>query len=964
MKPNAFVTGDKDWPAWQLPQELSYAEAELIIKRRTAAGCDTEEVAKDPTIGVALSGGGIRSATFCLGMFQALAKKRLLKRVDYLSTVSGGGYFGSFLGRMFTREWTQRPLTKEEKKFRSSKFPPCSHRVEVAEKFVAKISAITNGTGKGIPVRCVEAALEENDTPPLIWLRECGNYITPGGTGDDLLAVSAYVRNWLSLLTIMLITALAGFLLFDTLRAALQGCDWMHWLETHLLDGVGAHLWWTPAIVLPMIFVAGGFVPLCMAYWLTQSYKPVWAGYICGCVVAFVGWFERGYISALILGVMTGLAIAYACVVQFRGQRAGEPGDPPRGVPWMRNQLLAWQRVALTATLGSFAFAVLDGWGQSSYAILSYAGSWKLAWPAVSGVVGLTALAPLVRMLALKSRGAPTKFKVPFQFLALGISLVVVVVLLTGMAFIGHGLAWRWGLAGPTSECLVNEENQEKCLMNHTNDPAYVATAAATPGGKIYLHFCVDAHSVNLTDARLIHVGPAAPDVQPRPSSNGQSDVVGLGVSFGLVALLCVCFGRTTGFLNLSSMHTLYSARLTRAYQGASSLERWTADADVEETDPEDNIDWDEYQPHTHGGPLHLVNSTLNCTESVESGTESTTTKGFNLCVGPVGTSYGQHHALFDQNSICTGQIGEPAVQRKPVYLEPLSLGDWIGTSGAAFTTGLGNVGSGTGTALGTSLICGLFNVRLGYWWHNTFSPGSWLPRLFPVQTCLLNEFTGSFHIVECDNWYLSDGGHVENTGAYELIRRRVPFIILADCGADPDGAFDDLANLTRRVRVDFEAEIEFPDQVGIEKLLGHSSDQIGTLADLGLENSFIGRTSNRIASAIQSAQTDETGPLQARRVKRYATLATVTYSTYDKIAGYSVRDKEHKTVILVLKPGLTGKESTDLINYQRNNPSFPQQPTYNQFYDEAQWESYRKLGEHAMEAVLSDAWLREKLKK
>src|ERR1700735_579509 len=48
-------------------------------------------------VGVAFSGGGIRSATFNLGVLQALAELKLLHRVDYLSTVSGGGYIGGWL---------------------------------------------------------------------------------------------------------------------------------------------------------------------------------------------------------------------------------------------------------------------------------------------------------------------------------------------------------------------------------------------------------------------------------------------------------------------------------------------------------------------------------------------------------------------------------------------------------------------------------------------------------------------------------------------------------------------------------------------------------------------------------------------------------------------------------------------------------------------------------------------------
>lgn len=50
-----------------------------------------------PVVGLAISGGGIRSAAFGLGILQALVKEDLLEKFDYLSTVSGGGYIGSAL---------------------------------------------------------------------------------------------------------------------------------------------------------------------------------------------------------------------------------------------------------------------------------------------------------------------------------------------------------------------------------------------------------------------------------------------------------------------------------------------------------------------------------------------------------------------------------------------------------------------------------------------------------------------------------------------------------------------------------------------------------------------------------------------------------------------------------------------------------------------------------------------------
>lgn len=60
---------------------------------------DIKTPAGTNAIGLALSGGGIRSATFSLGAVQVLAEKGFLKEIDFLSTVSGGGYTGSFLTR-------------------------------------------------------------------------------------------------------------------------------------------------------------------------------------------------------------------------------------------------------------------------------------------------------------------------------------------------------------------------------------------------------------------------------------------------------------------------------------------------------------------------------------------------------------------------------------------------------------------------------------------------------------------------------------------------------------------------------------------------------------------------------------------------------------------------------------------------------------------------------------------------
>ena len=91
-----------------------------------------------PLTGLAFSGGGIRSATFNLGILQALAELRLLRQFDYLSCVSGGGYTGGWLSALIHRE--------------------CAGRIEDAEEKLR-----TGGT----------------ENPAIRFLRSYSNYLTP-----------------------------------------------------------------------------------------------------------------------------------------------------------------------------------------------------------------------------------------------------------------------------------------------------------------------------------------------------------------------------------------------------------------------------------------------------------------------------------------------------------------------------------------------------------------------------------------------------------------------------------------------------------------------------------------------------------------------------------------------------------------------------------------------------------------
>ena len=326
--------------------------------------------------------------------------------------------------------------------------------------------------------------------------------------------------------------------------------------------------------------------------------------------------------------------------------------------------------------------------------------------------------------------------------------------------------------------------------------------------------------------------------------------------------------------MNNSTLLPLYTARLTRAYLGASNPCRINppsvAVTQVQEGDdmPIDKWWWSKVQrdkdPFAKGAPLHLVNVTINETLSGASRVQQNDRKGVGMAVGPAGISAGvRHHVVFQEPA------GSGTERAAVVFPEDtsarrsfrmfdydnasngarirctgrfLTLGQWTGISGAAFSTGLGSR-----TSLGLSLLAGFFNVRLGLWWnsgvdpakrHSTATKGprasEWLfSLLLPVQSFLVDEFLSRFPGVARSWWYLSDGGHFENTGAYELIRRRLPLIVIVDAAADPDYVCEDLANLVRKARLDFGAEIEFLDDNALHWMRSNMGNS-GFLAHFG----------------------------------------------------------------------------------------------------------------------------------
>ena len=241
------------------------------------------------------------------------------------------------------------------------------------------------------------------------------------------------------------------------------------------------------------------------------------------------------------------------------------------------------------------------------------------------------------------------------------------------------------------------------------------------------------------------------------------------------------------------------------------------------------------------------------------------------------------------------------ACERDSPTSSGITLGNALTISGAAASP---NMGARSTPAL--TFLLTLFNARLGAWLGNPGSAGvgTWRdadPRVGPWP--LLRELFG---LTTADSPYvlLSDGGHFENLGLYEMVRRRCRFILVSDAGCDPDYTFDDLSNAVRMIRIDFSIPIEFPGEgIGMSRAgQGHGNPHF--------------------------------------------TVGSIRYSAVDPGADDGV--------LVYMKATLSGDEPADVLNYSRSHPDFPHQSTANQFFTEAQFESYRMLGLHTIEQVIT----------
>ncbi len=891
--------------------------------------------------GLAFSGGGIRSATFSLGVIQALAELRLLGIFDYLSTVSGGGYIGSWLSAWLKRQ--------------------------------GGIPAVA----EYLKQRGAEDGDRESEPAPIRFLRAYSNFLTPKlglFSFDTWALVAIYLRNFLLNVTI-LISFFAAVLLVP--RLLLYWCHfanlpWVYLGLTGLclligIAGIGFNLrlfsaprWYgTPKwiryfVVLPLvagsffgtlamttrIAEAGPLAPEKALGWMVLHGAFYFGAWLVGWMLAV--WLNpkrrQGQTAAIadssrgpkLLPFLVSTAVAAVLVFgpllyAIRSLLEKFITDYPSGAPVLA--LVCGPPLILLALL--LAGVVHVGLAGRSFSDdrrewISRVGGWLMVWMVVCLVIaGIALLSPfalnsiwtqstlgigwvvttLFGVLGGKSgaTGAPNKPSKLDAMLKFA-PPIFVLGLLVGLATLLDIQLKPAPKPTPPAAAVA------------AKDPAPAPgkpQVVVVPGDGANLRVQLDPASPKTSNAKF------AAHLAAVVETSDRLPVVS-GTLIGLLGIALLLAWRVD--VNEFSMHLFYRNRLTRCYLGAS------VDRRVKKANPFTGFSDDDDLPlaslrtqppvpppadppvnppvveppdtlKTHIGPFQLVNTALNLVHGRNLAWQER--KAASFVFSPLYSGFDLPRTAADDEEVTERTVpGEgtdtPRGVFRPTesYGQGISLGTALAISGAAASP---NMGFHSSPAL--SFLLTVFDVRLGWWLGNPrqTTENIWTaPGPHFAFLPLLGELAGRTND-ESKFVYLSDGGHFENLGIYELVKRRCQLIVVTDCGADAALLFGDLGNAIRKCRNDLGIEIELdtrPIRPGKE---GFSSAQFA-IGDI----------------------------------------------RYDRVDGAGA---PIGTLVLI-KPSISGDESPDILDYKARHPIFPQESTADQFFTESQFESYRKLGQ------------------
>ena len=673
----------------------------IVTAERIEPAAQTPPAAAPPPtdnlVGLAMSGGGIRSATFGLGALQALHKLGLLPIFDYVSTVSGGGFTGAWWSAWLSRaERQSRELFPEAEDIEPSRRP----------------SALLADQGSTKPPEETRAARD-----PIHHLRLFANYLTPRRgalSADTWRAVTFYVRslvfNWLVLVPMLLVVVMAAQLYFVVWNRDVamgfacstpDGDDVTYqvlWTFCEQSDLTHRQVLWARAAYaaapLEILLVAMAAIAI---LWLLHGTSTPWLA-LFGLLTLFgfaafladrISGEAAGtsWLSVPRLSLIATVVVAVAHVVKLLTTprvNGRVPHDAHRTTlaQWNSGLLMVAVLLALCLAVAGFGHEIVwfffypktgqvwsavrqaGGWGAVIVAAASAA--WTAYQAAPSGRAKDSA-EPQGRATRIVFLVAP--------YIVLGVlvlllayvarkSIVAVAIDLDVAEALSYGV-----IAGAVVQLVFAISELRRRGLPGVNYRAWSLVALAIVGSASQAMFLsrMDDESVTFT---LFYVG----------------------ITEILLAVAAVVGLGWMSDPNGLSMHAFYKARLVRAYLGASNPDR--RGEQVTDAVPGDDVLLRSLCNHDRGAPYHLVNTTLNLVASADLATAQRSAANFVL-------------SSYYCGSARTGY------RRTDEYMGgELTLGTAAAISGAAASP---NMGSRT-PSMPLVVLLALVNARLGFW--------------------------------------------------------------------------------------------------------------------------------------------------------------------------------------------------------------------------------------------------------
>ena len=960
--------------------------------------------------GMCFSGGGIRSATFNLGILQGLAVKGWLDQVDYLSSVSGGGYIHSWLAAWLKRKSTSR-------KERNLPEPMLAAWQHVMSRLVP------------LPHHQPGQSFQAVWPSQIQWLRRYSNYLTPhkgAFTGDTWAAVASWIRN-VSVNQGLLISIFLAVLCVPHLFAPnvhLQPYRATAATTSSVVSSATAG-----ATTTTLTLGLGPAQPVQVTDGLaakpTDSFAEVLRRYARGDAIAggmsLAPWSK----AALLFFLLAGVSIGRLLRVEYSGSLPWKDNELPnrRGNSLrarFRRWQVVWTNVLIVAPMLLFGLCLTHvslshpptpaftlklfcllaalvwtetfsggalsetvrqeqdrrkAWTPQTAAKTPWEPSlwWRAKWAAVLALLGVpAAVAGALVGMAIAAGLNSFWMRDIARWLLLDCSTSVQVVLGTllffwlppvtmvlasgmiGKNFPGWLGEWLARIRGYTLlagigwifffGCSLWAPGAATHLWHSPwiKWPAILTWAGTTLGGVLGGKSSKTNGDPNGSSGPLDWIAILAPYVYIA----GLAVLLSLALEWGSllipaetfplrelgvwIALIVffACFAALLGWrldINQFSMHSFYRNRLTRCFLGASNKKRNPSPITGFDERDSNDLFIDKLKPaEGYPGPMPIFCCAMNITTGENLAWQER--KAASFAFTPLYSGYTVGWTEWRKNLRFNGFV--PTAM---LYPGGPNVATAVAASGAALSP---NWGYHTKPA--TAFLMTMFDVRLGLWVPNPrrsqaagqrldaaagdVPPAS--PSFAPFR--LLSELLGS--VDDTSKYvYLTDGGHFDNMGLYELVRRRCYRIIICDAEEDGSYTYEGIGAAIRKCRIDFGVAINL-DLAGISP---------NTESKLSAAHFVRGKI-----------RYPETLPGEEGEV------IYIKASLTRKAAQDGSPAVDPGTVELPDVPG-------DVQNYKLQHEDFPHDSTAEQWFTESQFESYRRLGQRVVariDRLFSDA--------